>query len=125
MENKTQLPVLLLVLLAASFVIAGCIAEDNGFQEESYRWQRESFGNLTDGQRQQLMQERLTTAKKACEGMNEGEVCSISAAGRFRRNGNATSTEDNRTVEGSCETREGILQCRTEFRQPPTQEAKS
>jgi hypothetical protein len=65
-------------------------------------------GNLTDEERQVMMEQRMNEAISACKDMAEGDTCTI--------------TSSRGEMQGTCQTRNETIMCDAGFggRQPPT-----
>lgn len=132
MERKIPAAFVFLGVLITAAILAGCLYDDAGYGD-SYgpRWKNRDFtgesfngsrnasgpglGNLTEEQHQQFAQARLSAAIHACQGKSEGEACVLDMNGGIGRNDSRTG----RIVTGTCETAQGSVQCRPDFRRPP------
>jgi len=114
----------IVVVLVGVIFIAGCSTSDNSgnnppasaSNNNSARGQfngnrsgaRNGFGaNLTDEQRNQMMQQRTQMETDACSGMSEGDACSITFSSQYGGAGGARN--------GTCTVQNSTLLCMVSF----------
>ena len=124
--RKTRILALALIFLTAAIALSGCVnsSPDTPSNPTAQGWRGGGprnftgdrnfsrgqnfsrgpgfngsgrFGNLTDGERQQLFEQMIRHAAAACEGKTEGAACETQSP-RESRN-------------GTCQTRNGTLSC--------------
>jgi hypothetical protein len=87
MESRFSGP--LIAILFLTIFISGCSSGNN--------FRRNRFMNLSEEQRQEMMQEMQQKAAEACQGKNEGDTCKIQTPGG--------------EINASCKAEEGNLMC--------------
>jgi|GEM_PF-4705959 len=96
---------LLALFVAALFLFTGCVAgpQDGNWESQGglQNRTRGGMGNLTEEERQLMMDGRMQAASGACDGKKEGEACSLAMQ----------SPRGNVMVDGTCENRDGGLFC--------------
>ncbi|MFH0971398.1 MAG: hypothetical protein V1835_02415 [Candidatus Micrarchaeota archaeon] len=118
MKNTGLVLYVMLIALFAAVFMMGCTSENQGdrdnpdFQGRQFgrggNFPRDgnfsgnrTFGNMTEEQRQQMMQQRQQEIINACKGRAEGDICTI--------------TNPRGNTEGTCKTLNNQLLCETPF----------
>ena len=74
-----------------------------------------NFGNMTDEQRQQMMQQRMQMMELACQDKSEGDSCAMKS-----QRGDRTGTCKTQNGKLLCSTGRGNFQNRNQNDNPPT-----
>jgi hypothetical protein len=102
MMKFTTFPLVLIAfLLISSIILSGCTASNTSSitnnSSRQHQWQNRTMTNLTEEQRQQMINERQQLAISACQNKMENDSCVMQG-----QRGNFT---------GTCKIQENLLIC--------------